>query len=146
MFAGYAAGAAVGMLVVARMSAPVRMRLLTPLAVGASAPLVICFADPTLGVVVALFVASGVGSAYQVIASTTFVLAVPDSRRGQAFGLAVTALKVSQGVGVTLAGLVAEGVAPYLVVGAAGVLGMLAAGGVAWSWRASNGRELILGT
>jgi len=146
IFAGYAAGAAVGMLVVARMSAPVRMRLLSPLAVATSAPLVICFADPALGVVVALFVASGVGSAYQVIASTTFVLAVPDSRRGQAFGLAVTALKVSQGLGVTLAGLVAEGVAPYLVVGAAGVLGMLAAAGVAWSWRAANGRELILNT
>jgi MFS family permease len=144
MFAGYAAGAAVGMLAVARLAKPLRLRLLSPLAVGASLPLVACFADPNLVVVIALFVASGVGSAYQVIASTTFVIAVPDSRRGQAFGLAVTALKVSQGLGVALAGLAAEGLAPYLVVGAAGVLGVLAAAGVAWSWRLAGGREAAL--
>jgi MFS family permease len=143
MFAGYAAGAAVGMLVVARLAKPLRMRLLSPLAVGASLPLVVCFADPGLVVVIMLFVASGVGSAYQVIASTTFVIAVPDSRRGQAFGLAVTALKVSQGLGVTLAGLAAEGAAPYLVVGVAGVLGVLAATGIARSWRLAGGREVV---
>jgi MFS family permease len=134
MFAGYAAGAAVGMLVVARLPRTRRLRAMPPLAVGTCVPLVFCFADPGLAVVVALFVASGLGSAYQVAASTTFVLAVPDSRRGQAFGLAVTALKVSQGLGVTLAGLAAEGVAPYVVVGATGVLGVVAAVGVAWSW------------
>jgi MFS family permease len=146
MFAGYAAGAAAGMLVLARLPEPVRLRLMSPLAVGTCAPLVLCFADPDLGLVVALFVASGMGSAFQVIASTTFVLTVPDSRRGQAFGLAVTALKVSQGLGVTLAGLAAEGVAPYVVVGGAGVLGMAAAVGVAWSWRVANDRAPALRT
>jgi MFS family permease len=144
MFAGYAAGAAVGMLVVARLPAPRRLGLLPPLAVGTCVPLVLCFADPGLAVVIALFVLSGVGSAYQVIASTTFVIAVPDSRRGQAFGLAVTALKVSQGIGVTLAGLAAEGVAPYFVVGVAGVLGMLAALLVSWSWRTAGGKAFAL--
>jgi predicted MFS family arabinose efflux permease len=144
MFAGYAAGAAVGMLVVARLAKPLRLRLLAPLAVGTSLPLVVCFADPEMVLVIALFVASGLGSAYQVIASTTFVIAVPDERRGQAFGLAVTALKVSQGLGVTLAGLAAEGVAPYFVVGVAGVLGMLAAVLVSLSWRAAGGREFAL--
>jgi MFS family permease len=143
IFAGYAAGAAVGMLAVARLATPLRLRLLSPLAVGASLPLVACFADPGLVVVIVLFVASGVGSAYQVIASTTFVIAVPDSRRGQAFGLAVTALKVSQGLGVTLAGLAAEGAAPHLVVGVAGVLGVLAAAGIARSWRRGGGREVV---
>jgi MFS family permease len=143
LFAGYAAGAAVGMLVVARLAEPLRLRLLSPLAIGTSLPLVLCFANPGLAVVIALFVLSGVGSAYQVIASTTFVIAVPDARRGQAFGLAVTALKVSQGLGVTLAGLAAEAAAPYLVVGAAGVLGMLAAAGIAWSWRVTGSRRAI---
>jgi predicted MFS family arabinose efflux permease len=132
------------MLAVARLAKPLRLRLMSPLAVGASLPLVVCFADPGLVVVILLFVASGVGSAYQVIASTTFVIAVPDSRRGQAFGLAVTALKVSQGLGVTLAGLAAEGAAPYLVVGVAGVLGVLAAAGIARSWRRAGGRDAAL--
>ena len=144
MFAGYAAGATLGMLVVARLPAPRRLALLPPLAVGTSVPLIVCFADPALAVVIALFVLSGVGSAYQVIASTTFVIAVPDSRRGQAFGLAVTALKVSQGIGVTLAGLAAEGLGPYLVVGVAGVLGVVAALLVSWSWRAAGGRAFPL--
>lgn len=144
MFAGYAAGAAAGMLVVARLPEPARLRLLSPLAVATCVPLVFCFADPALVLVVVLFVASGVGSAYQVIASTTFVISVPDSRRGQAFGLAVTALKVAQGLGVTLAGLAAEGMAPHLVIGAFGVLGLLAATGLAWSWRAAHSREIVL--
>jgi MFS family permease len=144
MFAGYAAGAALGMLVVARLPTPRRLGLLAPLAVGACVPLTVCFANPGLAVVIALFVLSGVGSAYQVIASTTFVIAVPDERRGQAFGLAVTSLKVSQGLGVTLAGLAAEGVAPYVVVGVAGVLGMVAAALVSLSWRSAGGREFAL--
>jgi MFS family permease len=146
MFAGYALGAATGMLVVARLAEPLRLRLLSPLAIATSVPLVACFANPGLALVIAIFVASGAGSAYQVIASTTFVIAVPDSRRGQAFGLAVTALKVSQGLGVALAGIAAEGVAPYLVVGAAGVLGVLAAGGIAWSWRLAGGSKSVLDT
>lgn len=146
MFAGYAAGAAIGMLVVARLAKPLRLRLLSPLAVGTSLPLVACFADPGLVLVIVVFVVSGAGSAYQVIASTTFVIAVPDSRRGQAFGLAVTALKVSQGLGVTLAGLAAEGAAPYLVVGGAGVLGALAAAGIARSWQTAGGRKAALAT
>jgi MFS family permease len=144
MFAGYAAGAALGMLVVARLPTHRRLGLLGPLAVGACVPLTVCFANPGLAVVIALFVLSGVGSAYQVIASTTFVIAVPDERRGQAFGLAVTSLKVSQGLGVTLAGLAAEGVAPFLVVGVAGVLGMVAAALVSLSWRAAGGKEFAL--
>lgn len=142
MFAGYAAGAAAGMLVLARLPTPVRLRLLPPLAVGSCVPLVACFADPGQALVVALFVVSGVGSAYQVVASTTFVLAVPDSRRGQAFGLAVTALKVSQGLGVMVAGLAAEGMAPHQVVGAAGLLGVLAAAAVGWTWRAAGARAV----
>jgi predicted MFS family arabinose efflux permease len=144
MFAAYAAGAAVGMLVVARLPLPTRLRLLSPLAACACVPLVVCFLDPHVVLVVALFVASGVGSAYQVIASTSFVLAVPDERRGQAFGLAVTALRVAQGVGVALAGLAAEVLAPHQVVGIAGVLGVVAVVAVGWTWRVADGRALTL--
>lgn len=144
MFAAYAAGAAAGMLVVARLPLASRLRLLSPLAACACVPLVVCFLDPHVVLVVALFVASGVGSAYQVIASTSFVLAVPDERRGQAFGLAVTALRVAQGIGVALAGLAAEVLAPHQVVGIAGALGLLAVLAVGWTWRVADGRALTL--
>jgi predicted MFS family arabinose efflux permease len=93
-------------------------------------------------IVVTLFVLSGLGSAYHLIASTSFVLAVPDERRGQAFGLAVTALKVAQGLGVALAGLAAEAVRPHVVVGAAGVLGLLGVAALAWTWRLAHRPEL----
>lgn len=144
LFAAYAAGAAAGMLVVARLPLPTRLRLLAPLAVASCVPLVVCLADPHLVLVVVLFVASGAGSAYQIVASTSFVLAVPDERRGQALGLAVTAMKVAQGLGVTIAGLAAEVLAPHEVVGIAGVLGVAAVLAVGWSWRTANGRTLVL--
>jgi predicted MFS family arabinose efflux permease len=141
MFAGYSAGTAAGMLLVGRLPTESRLRLLVPLSAGACAPLVVCFINPHLVVVVALFVLSGMGSAYHLIASTSFVLAVPDARRGQAFGLAVTALKVAQGLGVALAGLAAEAVRPHLVVGAAGALGLVAVAALAWTWRLALVRE-----
>ncbi len=144
IFAAYAAGAAAGMLVVARLPQATRTRLLAPLAIASCVPLVVCLADPHLVLVVVLFVASGAGSAYQVIASTSFVLAVPDERRGQALGLAVTAMKVAQGLGVMLAGLAAEAVAPHQVVGIAGVLGVAAVLAIGWSWRTVIRREPIL--
>jgi predicted MFS family arabinose efflux permease len=144
MFAAYAAGAAGGMLLVARLPLPARLRLLAPLAAAACVPLVVCFANPHVVVVVFLFVASGAGSSYHMIASTSFVLAVPDERRGQAFGLAVTALRVAQGLGVMLAGLAGEFVAPHQVIGLAGVLGVLAVVAVGRLWRAADGRALTL--
>ncbi|MDQ3786736.1 MAG: MFS transporter, partial [Actinomycetota bacterium] len=140
----FAAGAAAGMLLVARLPLPTRLRLLAPLAIASCVPLVVCLVDPHLVLVVVLFVASGAGSAYQVIASTSFVLAVPDERRGQALGLAVTAMKVAQGLGVMLAGLAAEAVAPHQVVGIAGLFGVAAVLAIGWTWRTANGRSQVL--
>jgi predicted MFS family arabinose efflux permease len=118
------------MLLLARLPEPVRLRLLPVLAVCSCLPLVLCVVDPPAPVVVLLFVLSGMASGYQVTASTTFMREVPDDRRGQAFGLAVTALKVSQGIGVGLAGVIAEELTAHGAVALAGVVGVLAAAGV----------------
>lgn len=139
LFAAYPAGTAIGMLVLARLPERVRVRAMPPLAVAACVPLLFCLPHPGLVVAIALFTLSGMGSAYHVVASTTFVLLVPDERRGQAFGLAVTALKVSQGVGVAAAGLAAEAAAPHYVLAGAGALGALAALGAAALWHAAGG-------
>jgi predicted MFS family arabinose efflux permease len=139
LFAGFAAGAVGGMLVLARLSTETRLRALPLLAVGSCLPLVLCAVDPPAVVVVALFVISGFASGYQVTASTTFMQLVPDDRRGQAFGLAVTALKVSQGIGVGLAGVVADWVGPHGTVALAGVIGVACASGVGLLWRAAGG-------
>lgn len=129
-------GAAVGIVVLSRAVAPERRRrLLGPLAVASCLPLVASAAQPGLGPLLALWVLSGLACAYQVPANAAFVAAVPDEHRGQAFGLAVTALRVTQGVGVLLAGLLAEATGPSRAVAVSGGVGAVVALGAAAAWR-----------
>jgi MFS family permease len=134
LFASYAVGNVTGMALLARVPPDRRTRLLRPLAVLACAPLMVCALNPGLGVTLVLWFCSGAAGAYNLTASTLFVQAVPDARRGQAFGLAVTALRVAQGAGVVLAGITAEHLPPHQVVAIAGALGVLAATGAGLSW------------
>ncbi|MFL6143413.1 MAG: MFS transporter [Labedaea sp.] len=128
LFAAPPAGNVVGMVILTRLvPPPLRRRLIGPLAVGACAVLTGCAAGPGIAVTIVLFALSGVGAAYHTVASAEFVRAVPGAQRGQAFGLAVTSLRVSQGLGVVVAGLFADGVAPSLVVACAGALGVVVA-------------------
>ncbi|PVZ05310.1 MFS transporter [Actinomycetospora cinnamomea] len=128
-------GAALGIVVLARLVPPARRdRLLGPLAVASCVPLVASALDPPLAGLIALWVASGLACAYQVPANAAFVAAVPDAHRGQAFGLAVTALRVTQGVGVLLAGLLAERTGPATAVAIAGVVGVVVAVACAAAW------------
>ncbi|MCU1686656.1 MAG: hypothetical protein JWQ81_7395 [Amycolatopsis sp.] len=138
LLASYAVGNVVGMALLARIPRQLRTRLMVPLAVLACATLIGCAANPGLSLTLTLWFCSGAAGAYNLTASTLFVQAVPDSRRGQAFGLAVTALRVSQGVGVVLAGLAAEHLSPHLVVALAGALGVLAAGAAGLAWRRAS--------
>ncbi|GGM77313.1 MFS transporter [Lentzea pudingi] len=138
LFGAYAAGAAAGMLVVAHLGERLQLRLMPWLAIAACAVLVPAALRPGLVISTGMFALSGAASAYHLVANTRFVRAVPDESRGQAFGLAVTALRVSQGIGVALAGLAAETIAVHRVVAAAGALGVLAAGGAAYLWRLSD--------
>lgn len=128
-------GAALGIVVLTRLVPPERRaRLLGPLAIASCVPLIASALDPPLAAVVALWVVSGLACAYQVPANAAFVAAVPDAHRGQAFGLAVTALRVTQGLGVLLAGVLAELTDPATAVAVAGVVGVLVAAGCALAW------------
>ena len=68
---------------------------------------------------------------------------MPDSQRGQAFGVASTALKGSQGLGILLAGVIADGSTPSFALGVMGTLGLVAAlaAGAAWSRARRPGPE-----
>ncbi|GAA4901549.1 MFS-type transporter involved in bile tolerance (Atg22 family) [Actinomycetospora succinea] len=128
-------GAALGIVVIARLVPPGRRdRLLGPLAIASCVPLIASALDPPLAGVVALWVLSGLACAYQVPANAAFVAAVPDAHRGQAFGLAVTALRVTQGLGVLLAGVLAEATEPAVAVAVAGGVGVLVAATCALAW------------
>jgi len=135
LLAASPAGAVIGMWLITLLPPERRMRLIGPLAVAACVPLVFCVLQPGLLPTVALWALSGLASAYHLPTSAAFVQAVPDHQRGQAFGVASAALKSSQGIGILVAGLVADQTSPSLalaVVGGAGVLAALAAG-AAWT-------------
>ncbi|MEV5963795.1 MFS transporter [Kribbella sp. NPDC051952] len=134
LLAASPAGAVLGMWLITLWSPEKRMRLLGPLAVLACVPLIVCFLGPGLVPTVALWAVSGLASAYHLPTSAAFVQAVPDAQRGQAFGVASTALKSSQGVGILLAGLIADEAAPSVAVGVMGAVGTVAALAAGGAW------------
>jgi MFS family permease len=134
LLAANPAGQMIGMLLLTRAAPERRLTLMGPLAIGSCAPLIGCIAQPGLWVTVGLWMMSGLCASYQLAASAAFVLNVPDAQRGQAFGLARTALIVSQGVGVLAAGAAADRWAPASVVAAAGIFGVLVAAGAAYGY------------
>ena len=68
----------------------------------------------------ALLFLAGIGGACNVPLNVAFVQAVPSAFRGRAFGVAVAGLSGVQGLGVVLAGLGAERLAPSTVVALSG--------------------------
>ncbi|MDS0135452.1 MULTISPECIES: MFS transporter [unclassified Amycolatopsis] len=140
LLGAFALGNVLGMAALSRIPQARRGPLLGPLAVLACAALVGCALRPDLLATLALFTLCGVASSYNLIANTTFVQLTPEGQRAQAFGFALTALRVSQGLGVVLAGLAAERWAPHGVVAGAGAVGVLAALGAARLWRRADPR------
>jgi hypothetical protein len=73
-----------------------------------------------------LWIVAGLGTGYQLAANVAFVSAVPARRRAQAFGMVSAGLAAGQGLGVVAGGALAEAMDPAVVVGAAGVVGLVA--------------------
>lgn len=136
LLAAAPAGTAAGMLLLGRLVPPsTRLRWMAPMAVLACVPLLPSGWHPGLGWTLALWALSGAASAYHLTANAAFVRGLPDRSRGQAFGLAATALRISQGGGILLAGVAAEHVGSGQAIAAAGALGVLAAAGAGTAWR-----------
>ena len=97
-----------------------------PLAFGACAILTAAALQPGLAGILVILLASGLCDSYQVGANAAFVAAVPDERRGQAFGLAIAGMQLGQGAAMILAGVVASQTDPWLAVAVAGAVGAAA--------------------
>lgn len=129
------AGSAVGAgLFVRLVPAHVRAWLIGPLAFGAGIPLIFCGWEPGIVVSVLLLAATGLCSAFQVQASTTFMRLVPDHHRGQAFGLAQSGLIAVQGLGIAAFGFIGDHVGAPHAIRLAGIIGAVLAVGLAVSW------------
>lgn len=116
-----------------------RMRAMGWMAILSCAPLIGCAMKPPLAIVLALWVLSGIGGAYQLAANAAFVQCVPAERRGQAFGLVQSGLMAVQGIGILIGGLATEQLGPEPVVALAGVMGVTTAAVLAMVWTESRG-------
>lgn len=139
MLAANPAGDVVGIVLIRRLRPDLRLRLMGPLAVASCVPLLGFVFDPPVVVAVAVLALSGLASAYQVAANAAFVQAVPDGRRGQAFGLASTAMLVAQGLGILLAGAMAEVITPGMAIAALGLIGVAGAVLASAAWGRASG-------
>ncbi|WP_179646976.1 MFS transporter [Spinactinospora alkalitolerans] len=145
IMAGPSLGAVLGGFVLTRLINPdTRMRLLGPMAVMASLPLVAWALQPPLWLMVALLVAVGMAGAYQFVANAAFVLCVPPEGRGLAFGLVAAGLQAVQGIGIGVGSLMAEIADPYVVIAAAGVLGTAGAVALGLPWSRLSGGTIEL--
>ncbi|SDQ55899.1 Predicted arabinose efflux permease, MFS family [Thermostaphylospora chromogena] len=104
-----------------------RLHVMGWMAMLSCAPLAVCAVRPPLAVVLALWVLSGIGGAYQLAANAAFVRCVPSSSRGQAFGLVQSGLLAAQGIGILIGGAAAQELGPEPVVALAGAAGLVAA-------------------
>ncbi|MFF0744008.1 MFS transporter [Streptomyces sp. NPDC004111] len=108
-----------------RLSARARSRLVLPAASLGLLPLVGYAAAPSLAWAVALGVLVGFSGSYIIGLDQWFVDALPEELRGRAMTLQTAGLMTVQGVGMALAGLVAEFVPVRLAVAGAGAVGTL---------------------
>ncbi|MFI7698912.1 MFS transporter [Nonomuraea sp. NPDC049480] len=125
MMAAMPAGTLIGVFALTTF-VPARSRLLlmAPMAVLAGAPLVVAFLQPGFAMVLVLWGLTGVCTAYQVSANAEFVRIVPNEQRGQAVGLASSALVAVQGLGVMLGGVLVDWVGPARGLAIAGLAGL----------------------
>jgi predicted MFS family arabinose efflux permease len=134
-----ALGATAGRIGFTRWVEPGRQRaLMGPLAILASAVLILLAARPGLTGSLLILTASGVLACFQAPASADFVAAAPPQRRGQAFGLAIAGMNLGQGTAMLLAGVAAGYIAPALVIALAGAAGTAAAIAIALTDRAKR--------
>ncbi|NUT40096.1 MAG: MFS transporter [Thermoactinospora sp.] len=140
LMAAMPTGTVVGAFLFSRFVTPARrLRLMGWMAMLSCAPLVVTALRPPLAVVLAAWVLSGMGGAYQLAANAAFVQRVPAERRGQAFGLVQSGLMAVQGIGILIGGFAAERLGPEPVVALSGITGVIAAAVLALMWTESRG-------
>lgn len=110
-----------------------RARLTKPVAVLAVLPALGYAFEPSLGWALVLQILTGCGIAYTLGLDQWFVAAVPEELRGRAMTLLTAGLMTAQGLGMTLAGTVAEFVPVHQVIAWGGALGVVCVSAVLWS-------------
>ncbi|PXY25275.1 MFS transporter [Prauserella sp. PE36] len=117
------------------VSAENRQRYVGVLAIAAAGVLVAFSLEPGLVLALVLLALAGAAGAYIITVGATFITWVPNELRGGAGGLYRTGLRVAQGLGVAMGGVLAEWVgSATTAIALAGVLGVVFTVPVALSW------------
>ncbi|MFF4593393.1 MFS transporter [Amycolatopsis sp. CA-161197] len=127
-------GSLLGAVLLSRVPRVRQARLLGPLAVATSLVLLPTGWTPGLVVLVVLWTLSGMFSAHDLITQVQYSLAAPPEQRGQVIGVAIAALRASQGVAIAAAGALTQVLAPTTVVAVAAVAGATVAALAAAAW------------
>ncbi|WP_328356755.1 MFS transporter [Streptomyces sp. NBC_00445] len=125
----------------ARLRPAARERITLPLVCCTLLPYAGYALHPGLAVSLLLLLVSGAGSAYTLGLDQWFVRAVPDELRGRAMTLLTAGLMTIQGVGMALAGVVAEFAGVTATVAGAGILGTVCCVLLAAEARRTEGRD-----
>lgn len=117
-------GYVVASTLILRVPSERRPRLLLRLTLLLCIPLVLTPLASSPYVVLVLWVVAGLGTSVQLVAAVAYVAGAPADMRGRLYGIASTALMLTQGVAVLIAGAVADVKGARAVVAGAGVLGL----------------------
>lgn len=138
-------GTVLGSVLLQRFAAPsAQVRVMGWRAIASCAPLAASVWNPPLPVVLLLWLAAGMGGAFQLAAAPAFVTALKPGMRARAFGVAQSGLCAIQGLGILAGGATAQAIGAPMAVSLAGLLGLCAATGLAMSWTQLQGK-LITG-
>ncbi|MGB3439470.1 MAG: MFS transporter [Actinophytocola sp.] len=133
-------GTAIGMVVLARVvpNDATRARWLGALAIVTCAMLLPMVLVPGIAISLVLWTLVGFFSAHDTTTKVEYVKATPDDQKGQLIGLAVAAMRGAQGIGVLLAGVLAQFLDPARVIALMAVIGVAVAVVAARAWRRAS--------
>lgn len=139
------AGIVIGLVLLPMVIPDQRTPHLVVLSVTSCAPLALFFIEPGPVVAFALIAVSGIALYYWIPLSAEFTQAVPNHMRGQASGLLLMMLRVTQGFAILIFGLVAQSALSSTVIAVSGVIGtaMVIFLCVAWV-RTSRSRTVVV--
>jgi MFS family permease len=120
-------GMILGGIVLGRLLPPrVRITAFRPLALLSTVALIPVAMAPPLPAALGLLLVSGLGISFNLPLNGLFIRALPERYRSRGYAVASGGLLMAQGLGIVVAGAVAEAVTVPLVIGLAGTIGTIA--------------------
>jgi MFS family permease len=122
------AGFLLASVLVLRQSPARRTELMPALVLLSCLPLLLTPFLSSVGTLLALWVVAGMGATVNLVAGPAFMLRLPAEKRARGYGVAGSLLQAGQGLGLVLAGVLADVVGPRPAVAALALLCLVLAG------------------